>query len=190
MANEFLLFATGDDPNILPQADYEALPARDTGFESGKAVSEQLNKVWRQGAFVASSIAQFIADTLGVDVLDDGDRPSFVASFIAAVRASTSKVRTVTAAGVETLTATDRTVVIKLAVNAAKTVEMPADPPEDWECAVIDGKGIAGAYNISLDGNGHQINGLDIWPMNQDRQSTVVVWDAETEEFYIKANYP
>ncbi|MEL5614340.1 glycine-rich domain-containing protein [Serratia marcescens] len=71
--NEFLPFGTAANANVLPNAEYLALPARSSGFSSGVAKSEQLNTVWRQASVIASTIAQFIADSSGNDVLDDGD---------------------------------------------------------------------------------------------------------------------
>ncbi|TXE21970.1 hypothetical protein FOT62_25265 [Serratia marcescens] len=71
--NEFLPFGTAANANVIPNADYLALPARSSGFSSGVAKSEQLNTVWRQASVIASTIAQFIADSSGNDVLDDGD---------------------------------------------------------------------------------------------------------------------
>ncbi|WP_227719441.1 tail fiber protein [Yersinia proxima] len=70
--NEILPFGLGVDANVMPQAEYESLPARVGGFSSGVAKSEQLNIVWRQAAFMASMLAQFIADNSEQDVLDDG----------------------------------------------------------------------------------------------------------------------
>jgi hypothetical protein len=71
--NEFLPFGTAANANIIPNADYQALPARASGFSSGVAKSEQMNTVWRQASVITSSLAQFIADKSGKDMLDDGD---------------------------------------------------------------------------------------------------------------------
>ncbi|PNM24232.1 hypothetical protein A6J66_008530 [Yersinia enterocolitica] len=73
MSNQILPFGISAGANVIPYADYEALPARSGGFVSGVARSEQLNTVWRQSSFVASVLAQFIASHSGQDVLDDGD---------------------------------------------------------------------------------------------------------------------
>jgi len=70
--NQFLPFATGGGANILTPAQYSALAARPTGFAAGVAQSQQLNSVWRQSAFVASAIAQMMADVTGLDINDDG----------------------------------------------------------------------------------------------------------------------
>ncbi|MMZ54814.1 hypothetical protein D3C73_597080 [compost metagenome] len=74
--NEFLPFGTAANANVLPNADYQALPARASGFSSGVAKSEQLNTVWRQSSTMAAAVGQFIADKTGQDVLDNGNVPA------------------------------------------------------------------------------------------------------------------
>ncbi|WP_312974020.1 gp53-like domain-containing protein [Atlantibacter sp.] len=76
--NDFKPFATGAGANVMSQADYLALAALITGFQSGKASSAQVNKALRQATFIASALAQFVSDKSGADVLDDGDINAFV----------------------------------------------------------------------------------------------------------------
>ncbi|AIA47164.1 hypothetical protein L085_08585 [Serratia sp. FS14] len=71
--NEFLPFGTAANANVLPNADYQALPARTAGFSPGVAKSEELNTVWRQASVMASALGQFIAEKTEQDVLDNGD---------------------------------------------------------------------------------------------------------------------
>ncbi|CAI0826510.1 Uncharacterised protein [Serratia liquefaciens] len=42
--NEFLPFGTAANANVLPNADYQALPARVAGFSGGVAKSEELTQ--------------------------------------------------------------------------------------------------------------------------------------------------
>ncbi|MBB4017394.1 hypothetical protein GGR16_002423 [Chelatococcus caeni] len=84
--NDFLPFGTGAGANVLDQASWAALQARQTGFQAGIAQSPQLNKTWRQAAFMAAMIGQFMADLTGQDVLDDGDMAQKLAIFEAAIR--------------------------------------------------------------------------------------------------------
>jgi hypothetical protein len=70
--NEFLPFASGTDPNVMSQSDYAALSARTGGFQSGTALSDQVNKVWRQSANMASAWGAVLL-SYGLDALDDGD---------------------------------------------------------------------------------------------------------------------
>lgn len=71
--NEFLPFGTAANANVLPNADYQAMPARTAGFGSGVAKSEEMNSVWRQSSVMASAIGKFIAEKANRDVLDNGD---------------------------------------------------------------------------------------------------------------------
>lgn len=75
--NDFKPFATGAGANVTSQADWETLPALSQGFTSGKAASAQVNKAIRQSSFVASALAQFIAEQTGADVLDNGNLSAF-----------------------------------------------------------------------------------------------------------------
>lgn len=77
--NDFKPFAIGSGANVTSQADWEALSALSTGFQSGKASSAQVNKALRQGTFVASALAQFITVQTNSDVLDSGEINAFVA---------------------------------------------------------------------------------------------------------------
>ena len=85
--NQFLPFGAGAGANVMTAAEYSALPARTSGFQSGVAKSREVNTPIRQAAFVASMIGQFIADNTGQDVLDNADRAALEASFIAALNA-------------------------------------------------------------------------------------------------------
>ena len=71
--NDFLPFGSAVGANVSTQAEYVALAARSNGFSAGTAVSKQLNKAWRQSSVMAATLAQFIADQSGNDVLDDGN---------------------------------------------------------------------------------------------------------------------
>ncbi|WP_269934861.1 gp53-like domain-containing protein [Serratia liquefaciens] len=71
--NEFLPFGVAANANVIPNIDYQVLPARASGFVGGVAKSEELNTVWRQCSVMASVLAQFIADNTGNDALDNGD---------------------------------------------------------------------------------------------------------------------
>lgn len=82
--NNIKPFATGAGANVTSQADWEALPALSSGFLSGKASSAQINKAIRQALFIASALAQYTSDKSGLDVLDDGDVPGFIAKMEAA----------------------------------------------------------------------------------------------------------
>lgn len=78
--NDFKAFATGNGANVISQADYLALAALVSGFSSGKASSAQVNKALRQATVMANVLAQFIADSANVDVLDNGNTAAILSN--------------------------------------------------------------------------------------------------------------
>jgi hypothetical protein len=84
--NNFKPFAVGAGANVTAQADYEALAALVSGFTAGKASSAQVNKARRQSTALASVLAQFIANTTGNDVLDDGNTAIVPTNLIAVLK--------------------------------------------------------------------------------------------------------
>lgn len=83
--NNFKAFAVAAGANVTSQVDYEALAALATGFAAGVAKSAQVNKALRQGTFGVAGLAQFMSDTLGADVLDDGNLDNFASQLQEAV---------------------------------------------------------------------------------------------------------
>ena len=83
--NDFIVFGGQTGANVMSQSSYLALPSRLTGFQTGIASSQQLNKVWRQSSIISAMIAQFICDQTGLDALDDGTIATLEARFIQAL---------------------------------------------------------------------------------------------------------
>lgn len=72
--NELLPFANGEDANVLPTAQWEALTdILENGFQSGIAKSEQVNRVLAQGAVASYVLGQLIVDQLNKDATLDKD---------------------------------------------------------------------------------------------------------------------
>ncbi|OKP02630.1 tail fiber protein [Xenorhabdus eapokensis] len=104
--NDFLPFGLADGANVLSNEEYNKLAARTNGFSSGVAKSQELNKVWRQASVIASVVAQFIAETTGNDVLDDGNLATLQNGLLNALRATVSSTvpsASVTTAGITRL---------------------------------------------------------------------------------------
>lgn len=73
MSNEFIPFCPTDSgTNLLTQAAYTASSDRTLGNQPGVASAKLNNKAIRQATAVAASFAQYVADSKGVNVLDDG----------------------------------------------------------------------------------------------------------------------
>lgn len=85
--NNFKSFGIGAGANVTAQADYEALAALLTGFQSGKASSAQINKALRQSSTMAYVLAQYISDTAAVDVLDNGTPATILTNLKSAIQA-------------------------------------------------------------------------------------------------------
>lgn len=84
--NDFLPFAAGGAANVLTQAQYAALGSVLTnGFTSGTAVSQQLNKVWRQSSLMSAILGAFVADVTGQNVVDDGTTATILSNLMAAI---------------------------------------------------------------------------------------------------------
>ncbi|MDQ0507430.1 glycine-rich domain-containing protein [Xanthobacter agilis] len=83
-SNQFLAFGTATGANVLGQSAYSALTARSTGFQSGVALSQQVNKTLRQATSMTAMLGAFIA-AYGGDALDDGDLTTLRANFEAAL---------------------------------------------------------------------------------------------------------
>ncbi|AJY12051.1 hypothetical protein K6W16_13935 [Burkholderia dolosa] len=90
--NNFKPFAAAGGANVMSQADYEALAALLTGFQSGTAQSQQLNKVWRQSSIMSAVLAQFIVDLTGQDAIDDGTTATLLANLKTAVQVQSAAV--------------------------------------------------------------------------------------------------
>lgn len=89
--NQFLPVATGAGANTLTPAQWAVLgPLLAQGFQSGVALSIQVNTLFRQLSTVMSGLAQFTADNQAQDVLDDGVPANFEQKFRAALQGALS----------------------------------------------------------------------------------------------------
>jgi hypothetical protein len=85
--NDFKAFAIGGGANVIGQGTYEALDALDTGFQSGIANSDELNKVWRQASVWAQVLGDLTAAGQSANVVDDGDVSGLLAQLTTALKA-------------------------------------------------------------------------------------------------------
>lgn len=69
--NQLLPFANGDVPNVLPYDEWNSLPARLTGFQSGIASSQQFNYILAQGGAAGYVLGQLVVDFAGQDATLD-----------------------------------------------------------------------------------------------------------------------
>lgn len=89
--NSFLPFAADSDANVMSDADYAASLASTgayaKGVTTGLANSKQANKTWRQATLMAASLAQFLVNTLNIDVTDSNSMATLAANVSNAVLA-------------------------------------------------------------------------------------------------------
>lgn len=150
MANNFKPFAVGGNANVTSQTDWEQLPALSTGFQSGKASSAQVNKALRQGTTMAAVLAQFIADTTGSDVLDNGALANLVAQFKSALGTATAgkliNVQTFTSSGTYTPSSGTKSVIVEAVGGGGAGGGAPAT---NASTVSVGGGGTAGTYGMS-----------------------------------------
>ncbi len=84
MSNDFLPFAIGGSANVESQAAYAASSTVTNGFQTGLVPSNRFNKALRQASMIASCFAQYMANTLGVSIADDGNVSTMLAHILAA----------------------------------------------------------------------------------------------------------
>lgn len=65
--NQLLPFGMGESPNRIPFEDWNVLPSRLTGFQSGIASSQQFNYILAQGGVAGYILAQLIVEQLAQD---------------------------------------------------------------------------------------------------------------------------
>lgn len=122
--NDFLPFGLSAGLNVLTQSDYAALPARTAGFSTGTANSPELNKVWRQSAFVASCLGTIISNA-NLNAIDDGNATNFINNFLAALFTSpalTGAPTAPTAAGGDNSTKLATTAFVQTAISTLASV--------------------------------------------------------------------
>lgn len=85
--NQYLPFAIGVSPNVLPFATYEAHALRQSGHVPGVALSEVVNTTLRQTSVAAAGVAKLATDHGPNDCLDDGSPSNFKTALKAALDA-------------------------------------------------------------------------------------------------------
>ena len=141
--NDFKAFATGNGANVISQADYLALAALVSGFSSGKASSAQVNKALRQATVMANVLAQFIADSANVDVLDDGNTAAILSNLKNSMPGRLLGVQVVTSSALSTKAAGAKKWRIRALGAGAGSSAAPAT--DAGQVSISNGGG-AGAY--------------------------------------------
>jgi Chaperone of endosialidase len=145
---DFVPFATAAGANVTAQATYIAEATTATGFVSGVAPSADVNKVLRQAAFLAAGLANFIADTLNINVADDGNLSVLVTNLTGAVTAVANNALTgfasVAFVNANFATITDASNASNLTSGTLAQARLPAS-------FAVGGTITAGNFNVSSD---------------------------------------
>jgi hypothetical protein len=91
--------------------------------------------------------------------------------------ATLGDVRVVTSGASDTVLGTDFMLVVNKTIGGATTIYLPAIPAGNFICVVKDGKGDAASNNITVDGNGNNMDGASTIVMNLNYQSLNFAWN-------------
>ena len=141
--NQFKPFATSNNANVTAQSDFENLPALTSGFQSGKASSAQINKVLRQTSAISSAVAQVVADTTSIDVLDSGDQGSLVVLLKQALSGKLINVQVFTQSGAYTPSAGTVSIIVEALGGGGGSGGVPATTSSQ---SGISAPGTSGSY--------------------------------------------
>ncbi|WP_338858378.1 hypothetical protein WCU37_15925 [Serratia marcescens] len=149
--NEFLPFGSAANANVLPNADYQALPARSAGFGSGVAKSEELNTVWRQSSTMAAVLGQFLANKTGQDVLDNGNVEALLGQLESAILSASPgrliNIQTFTSSGAYTPTPGTKRILVEVQGAGGGGGGAGSTSSSTYSAG---GGGTAGGYAMSL----------------------------------------
>lgn len=87
---DYLPVATGVGANVDSQAAFAGSGYQTLGFTSGVALSRQINKCLRQSSMIGAAVANFIANELSINVLDDGNLANLITNLTNAIAALAS----------------------------------------------------------------------------------------------------
>jgi hypothetical protein len=82
---DYLPVATAAGNNADSQANFEGSGYQTLGFVNGIAQPFQANKLWRQSSMIAAAVANFIANELNINVLDDGNLAELITNLTNAI---------------------------------------------------------------------------------------------------------
>lgn len=174
--NDFKPFSTGVGANVLTQAAYELLATlRADGFQSGIAISEQFNKVWRQANIPGVALTDLVALILDEDVLDDGDVAALMNQMASTISllGSSPDARIVTTSTNFTLDMNDGVVGLNRTSGPAATqITLPTPNFIGKTFTIEDLAGNFFTYNVTVvPPVGMTIAGLATAVLNTNRQS-------------------
>lgn len=164
MAVDYIPFATGGGANVYSPATYQALAVVATGVEPGLADPQLANTTWRLSSMTSAALANFIANQLGISVLDDGNLTNLTANLASAVNAGgqITPTRTVTSSANFNILVTDSAIAMaRVAGLAATAATLPAGAALGQKFSLADVIGNFQPFPLTVVApGGHNIAGL------------------------------
>ena len=157
--NQLLPFGMGESPNRIPFEDWNTLPSRLTGFQSGIASSQQFNYILAQGGVAGYILAQLIVEQLAQDAtLESADTlytnfksalAKFIPTGIADKSIATAKLADLAVTAAKLASNAVETAKIKdAAVTAAKIASNAVETAKIKDGAVTNAKVAAGVLTF------------------------------------------
>jgi hypothetical protein len=84
---DYLPVATAIGNNADSQVNFAGSGYQTLGFQTGIALPQQANKIWRQTSMMCAALAHFISNVLGINVLDDGNLTTLTTNLTNAITA-------------------------------------------------------------------------------------------------------
>jgi hypothetical protein len=97
---DYLPVATAVGNNADSQVNFAGSGYQTLGFQTGIALPQQANKIWRQTSMMTAALANFIANTLSINVLDDGNLAALITNLTNAITAGAGSAPTFKTNGV------------------------------------------------------------------------------------------
>lgn len=175
MSVDYIPFATGGGANVYVPATYQALAIVVTGVEPGLADPQLANTTWRLASMVSAAVANFIANQLGISVLDDGNLSTLTTNLTAAISVGgqTTPTRTVTSSANFNILVTDYAIAMaRIAGLAPTTGTLPAGAAVGQKFKVADVVSNFNAFPVTVSApGGHNIAGLASIVLNVNRKA-------------------
>lgn len=157
--NQLLPFGMGESPNRITFEDWNVLPSRLTGFQSGIASSQQFNYILAQGGVAGYILAQLIVEQLAQDAtLESADTlytnfknalAKFIPTGIADKSIATAKLADLAVTAAKLAANAVETAKIKdAAVTAAKIASNAVESAKIKDAAVTNAKIAAGVLTF------------------------------------------
>jgi len=174
---DYIPFAIGGGANVYTPATYQALAVVATGVEPGLADPQLANTTWRLASMPTAALAQFISNTLGIAILDDGNLSGLVTNLTNAISVGSQVTpsRTVTSSATLNVLLTDYAIALaRVAGVAAMVANLPsgAGVGQRFKLADVVGNFQADPVTVTPPA-GHNIAGLATILLNVNRRSAI-----------------